>query len=243
LPPLGPPGRPAAVGPADRCRGVARGDAVRPLDLAARLPARGRWRGRGRPTTADGSRTSLVRGAAIGLLAAPPLISPPRSLARWRSRARSVCSTASSPPGPPRTARSGGRSAQRDGAASRGGPPALPARARPRPWAAADCGGRTGRCRTRGAATATAASPPSSGRPSPTLLALVVALAGATAAVTRLDVALAGHPLARAFLYRARLDAVRRRAAPGTGQVARRSPHFSRSNVLQMTHLRNPIGS
>jgi hypothetical protein len=44
-------------------------------------------------------------------------------------------------------------------------------------------------------------------------LPLAVSLAGASAAVARLDQALAGHPLAQAFVYRARLDAVRRQAA------------------------------
>ena len=39
-----------------------------------------------------------------------------------------------------------------------------------------------------------------------------VALANAAASIARLDEALAGHPLQRAFLYRARLDAVRRQA-------------------------------
>jgi hypothetical protein len=40
-----------------------------------------------------------------------------------------------------------------------------------------------------------------------------LALAEAAAAIARLDEALAFHPLRRAFLYRARLDAVRRQAA------------------------------
>ncbi len=44
-------------------------------------------------------------------------------------------------------------------------------------------------------------------------LALAVALADASAAIARLDQALASHPLRHAFLYRARLDAVRRQAA------------------------------
>ncbi|WP_234730193.1 hypothetical protein [Acidocella facilis] len=44
-------------------------------------------------------------------------------------------------------------------------------------------------------------------------LHLASALAGAAAAFARLDQALAGHPLAPAFLYRARLEAVRRMAA------------------------------
>ncbi len=44
-------------------------------------------------------------------------------------------------------------------------------------------------------------------------LALAVALANAAAAIARLDQALGNHPLAQAFLYRARLDAVRRQAA------------------------------
>jgi hypothetical protein len=42
---------------------------------------------------------------------------------------------------------------------------------------------------------------------------LVVSLARATGAIARLDQALAGHPLAPALLYRARLDAARRAAA------------------------------
>ena len=42
---------------------------------------------------------------------------------------------------------------------------------------------------------------------------LLAALARASAAVARLDQALAGHPLLPAVLYRARLDAVRRAAA------------------------------
>src|ERR1700751_343464 len=46
--------------------------------------------------------------------------------------------------------------------------------------------------------------------PAPSLSA---ALAEAAAAVARLDEALANHPLRPAFLYRARLDAVRRQAA------------------------------
>lgn len=46
--------------------------------------------------------------------------------------------------------------------------------------------------------------------PSP---ALADALAAAAGAMARLDEALAGHPLRAAFLYRARLDAVRRQAA------------------------------
>jgi hypothetical protein len=44
-------------------------------------------------------------------------------------------------------------------------------------------------------------------------LAMAIALAGATGAIARLDQALANHPLRKAFLYRARLDAVRRQAA------------------------------
>jgi hypothetical protein len=44
-------------------------------------------------------------------------------------------------------------------------------------------------------------------------MVLAAALAGAAAAVARLDQALAGHPLAQAFLQRARLDAVRQQAA------------------------------
>src|ERR1700693_117831 len=43
--------------------------------------------------------------------------------------------------------------------------------------------------------------------------AAVSALAAASAAIARLDQALAGHPLRQAFLYRARLDAARRQAA------------------------------
>lgn len=43
-------------------------------------------------------------------------------------------------------------------------------------------------------------------------LAMAVALAGATGAMARLDQALASHPLRPAFLYRARLEAVRRQA-------------------------------
>jgi hypothetical protein len=43
--------------------------------------------------------------------------------------------------------------------------------------------------------------------------ALTAALAEAAAAIARLDEALDGHPLRTAFLYRARLDAVRRQAA------------------------------
>jgi hypothetical protein len=43
--------------------------------------------------------------------------------------------------------------------------------------------------------------------------ALAGALAAAAAAIARLDEALASHPLAQAFLYRARFDAVRRQAA------------------------------
>ena len=44
-------------------------------------------------------------------------------------------------------------------------------------------------------------------------LAMAAALAEASAAIARLDQALASHPLRQAFLYRARLDAVRRQAA------------------------------
>jgi hypothetical protein len=43
--------------------------------------------------------------------------------------------------------------------------------------------------------------------------ALTAALADSAAAIARLDEALAAHPLRRAFLYRARLEAVRRQAA------------------------------
>src|ERR1039457_4474367 len=51
--------------------------------------------------------------------------------------------------------------------------------------------------------------------PSPTATdpRLAAALARAAAAIARLDQALAFHPLRPAFLYRARLDAVRRQAA------------------------------
>lgn len=48
---------------------------------------------------------------------------------------------------------------------------------------------------------------------SPDPLALATRLASAAAAVARLDQALAGHPLAQAFLYRMRLGAVRNQAA------------------------------
>ena len=44
-------------------------------------------------------------------------------------------------------------------------------------------------------------------------MVLAGALAGAAAAIARLDQALASHPLAQAFLYRARLESVRRQAA------------------------------
>lgn len=47
----------------------------------------------------------------------------------------------------------------------------------------------------------------------PSASALTVALEQAAAAVARLDAALLGHPLAAAWAYRARLDAVRRQAA------------------------------
>jgi len=43
-------------------------------------------------------------------------------------------------------------------------------------------------------------------------MVLAAALAGAASAIARLDQALAGHPLAQAFLYRARLESVRRMA-------------------------------
>ena len=43
--------------------------------------------------------------------------------------------------------------------------------------------------------------------------AAVGALAAASAAMARLDQALTSHPLRQAFLYRARLDAMRRQAA------------------------------
>ncbi len=44
-------------------------------------------------------------------------------------------------------------------------------------------------------------------------MVLAGALAAAAAAIARLDQALAGHPLDQAFLYRMRLDSVRRQAA------------------------------
>jgi hypothetical protein len=44
-------------------------------------------------------------------------------------------------------------------------------------------------------------------------MAMATALAEASAAIARLDQALVSHPLRRAFLYRARLEAVRRQAA------------------------------
>jgi hypothetical protein len=44
-------------------------------------------------------------------------------------------------------------------------------------------------------------------------MAMAAALAGTAAAIARLDQALAGHPLAQAFLYRVRLESVRRMAA------------------------------
>ena len=47
----------------------------------------------------------------------------------------------------------------------------------------------------------------------PDPMALASALADAAAGIARLDQALAGHPLAQAFLYRVRLEAVRRMAA------------------------------
>ena len=47
----------------------------------------------------------------------------------------------------------------------------------------------------------------------PDPMVLASALADAAAGIARLDQALAGHPLAQAFLYRARLEAVRRMAA------------------------------
>jgi hypothetical protein len=47
----------------------------------------------------------------------------------------------------------------------------------------------------------------------PDPMVLAGALAGAAAAIARLDQALASHPLAQAFLYRARLESVRRQAA------------------------------
>jgi hypothetical protein len=54
---------------------------------------------------------------------------------------------------------------------------------------------------------------PDDGLPAPDAVALAVALERAAAAVARLAMALAGHPLAAAWAYRARLDAVRRQAA------------------------------
>jgi hypothetical protein len=51
------------------------------------------------------------------------------------------------------------------------------------------------------------------GLPAPNAAALAMALEPAAAAVARLAMALAGHPLAAAWAYRARLDAVRRQAA------------------------------
>jgi len=47
----------------------------------------------------------------------------------------------------------------------------------------------------------------------PDPIVLAAALAGAASAIARLDQVLAGHPLALAFLYRARLESVRRMAA------------------------------
>ena len=49
-------------------------------------------------------------------------------------------------------------------------------------------------------------------QPAPTA-ALTGALAAAAASIARLDEALVSHPLRSAFLYRARLEAVRRQAA------------------------------
>jgi hypothetical protein len=54
---------------------------------------------------------------------------------------------------------------------------------------------------------------PDNGLPAPSAAALAVAFEHAAAAVARLAMALAGHPLAAAWAYRARLDAVRRQAA------------------------------
>ncbi|MBV8494313.1 MAG: hypothetical protein JO162_12655, partial [Alphaproteobacteria bacterium] len=54
---------------------------------------------------------------------------------------------------------------------------------------------------------------PDDGLLAPNAAALAVALERAAAAVARLDMALLGHPLAAAWAYRARLDAVRRQAA------------------------------
>jgi hypothetical protein len=50
-------------------------------------------------------------------------------------------------------------------------------------------------------------------RTAPAAWALAADVAHASAAIARLDQALASHPLQRAFLYRVRLDAVRRQAA------------------------------
>ena len=55
---------------------------------------------------------------------------------------------------------------------------------------------------------------PNDGLLAPGAAALAVALEHAAAAVARLDMALLGHPLAAAWAYRARLDAVRRRPRP-----------------------------
>ena len=64
------------------------------------------------------------------------------------------------------------------------------------------------------------------------------ALARAAAAVARVDQALTGHPLLPAFLYRTRLEAVRRQAAV----MARRlihgtSPRCSRASGCAWTTL------
>src|SRR6201987_2611770 len=54
---------------------------------------------------------------------------------------------------------------------------------------------------------------PDNGLPAPDAGALAVPLDRAAPGVARLDMALVGHPLAAAWAYRARLDAVRRQAA------------------------------
>jgi hypothetical protein len=54
---------------------------------------------------------------------------------------------------------------------------------------------------------------PDNGLLAPGAAALAVALEQAAAAVARLDAVLLGHPLAAAWAYRARLDAIRLQAA------------------------------
>jgi hypothetical protein len=54
---------------------------------------------------------------------------------------------------------------------------------------------------------------PDDGLLAPGAAALAVALEQAAAAVARLDMALVGYPLAAAWAYRARLDAIRLQAA------------------------------